>query len=76
MFRTAIIVLSIGLLVHFAHASAAEAVTDPPQTRHQMMKSCLAKEKSAGTPKSSEEIRKTCRDLVKTQKSNQDRNPR
>ncbi len=52
-------------------AGALADDTAPPQTQHQMMKDCMAKQKASdgGMPK--EQMKKTCKDVTKTAKENE-----
>jgi hypothetical protein len=42
-------------------------------SKHQMMKDCMAKQKASDSGRLREDMRKSCRDLAKTEKQNADR---
>jgi hypothetical protein len=52
------------------HAQADDA---PVQSKHQMMKDCMAKQRASDSGRHSDEMRKSCRDLTKTEKQNADK---
>lgn len=55
------------LLCGFGQSQASDA---PKPTRHQMMKDCMAKQRASdgGLPK--QEMKRNCRDLIKTEREN------
>lgn len=61
-------ILSAGMLCGW-HAAADQV---PVQSKHQMMKDCMAKQKASesGIPK--DDMKKSCKDLTKTEKRNAD----
>jgi hypothetical protein len=54
---------------------AQDATASPAPPSHQLMKDCMDKAKASESGKCAEDMRKTCRDLTKTEKENQDRAP-
>jgi hypothetical protein len=65
----AAVTLSAGLL--FGQARADE--TPAPPSKHQLMKDCMAKQKASEAGRSKEDMKKSCRDVTKTEKQNADR---
>jgi hypothetical protein len=45
----------------------------PAPSRHQMMKDCMASQKASDSGRPKEDMRKSCRDVTKTEKQNADR---
>lgn len=62
------LVLASGLLGFIAPVVADDST--PPQTRHQMMKDCMAKQKASdgGIPK--EEMKANCKEVTKPESEN------
>jgi hypothetical protein len=52
-----------------AYSYADEAAAP---SRHQMMKDCMAKQKASDSGRHADEMRKSCRDITKTEKQNAD----
>jgi len=44
----------------------------PVQSKHQMMKDCMAKQKASDSGQHRDEMRKSCKDITKTEKQNAD----
>jgi hypothetical protein len=44
----------------------------PVASKHQMMKDCMAKQKASDSGRHTDEMRKSCRDITKTEKQNAD----
>jgi hypothetical protein len=65
----AALALSAGL--SFGQARADE--TSAPPSKHQLMKDCMAKQKASEAGRSKEDMKKSCRDVTKTEKQNADR---
>jgi hypothetical protein len=65
----AALALSAGL--SFGQARADE--TAAPPSKHQLMKDCMAKQKASEAGRSKEDMKKSCRDVTKTEKQNADR---
>lgn len=66
--------LAIALTLICATLSAAlpaRADEAPDESRHQLMKDCMAKQKAAESGKPHADMRKTCRDVTKTEKQNE-----
>jgi hypothetical protein len=59
-------ILSAGMLRGIP-ALADEA---PVQSKHQMMKDCMAKQKASESGRPREEMKKSCKDVTKTEKQN------
>lgn len=53
-----------------ARASADDAAAQPTPTRHQMMKECMAKQKASDGGMRKEDMKKTCKDVTKTENEN------
>jgi hypothetical protein len=53
-----------------AYAYADET---PVASRHQMMKDCMASQKASDSGRPKEDMRKSCKDVTKTEKQNADR---
>jgi hypothetical protein len=51
----------------------ANADEPPVQSKHQMMKECMAKQKASEAGRLKEDMKKSCRDLINTEKQNADR---
>jgi hypothetical protein len=66
--RAAAAILSASLLC-CVHAYADEA---PAQSKHQMMKDCMAKQKASDSGRHKDDMRKSCKDVTKTEKQNAD----
>jgi hypothetical protein len=45
---------------------------EPEPSRHQLMKECMAKQKSADSGLPKEDMKNTCKDVTKTEKQNDD----
>ena len=45
----------------------------PAPSKHQMVKDCMAKQKASDSGRLKEDMKKSCRDLSKTEKQNADR---
>jgi hypothetical protein len=70
----AALALSAGL--SFGQAGQARADETPapaPPSKHQLMKDCMAKQKASEAGRSKEDMKKSCRDVTKTEKQNADR---
>jgi len=67
----AAVILAAGL----ACGAASQADSPPAQTKHQMMKDCMAKQQASEAGRSKEEMKNSCRDLIKTEKQNADKSP-
>jgi hypothetical protein len=52
------------------HARADESASRPVSSRHQLMKECMAKQKASNAGLSSDQMKKTCRDLAETEVEN------
>jgi hypothetical protein len=68
--RAAASILSASLLCcvqPYAHADEA-----PAQSKHQMMKDCMAKQKASDSGRHKDDMRKSCKDVTKTEKQNAD----
>jgi len=48
----------------------ADGPAPPPQTRRQMMKECMAKQKASDSGMPKEQMRRNCKDVTKTEKEN------
>jgi predicted Rdx family selenoprotein len=57
-------------LAAFMPPAVADDSTPPPQSRHQMMKDCMAKQKASdgGMPK--EQMKQNCKDVTKPENEN------
>jgi hypothetical protein len=44
----------------------------PAPSKHQMMKDCMAKQKASDSGQHKDEMRKSCKDVTKTEKQNAD----
>jgi hypothetical protein len=44
----------------------------PVQSKHQMMKDCMARQKASDSGQHRDEMRKSCKDVTKTEKQNAD----
>jgi len=44
----------------------------PVPSKHQMMKDCMAKQKASDSGRQTDEMKKSCRDITKTEKQNAD----
>lgn len=44
----------------------------PVPSKHQMMKDCMAKQKASDSGQHKDEMRKSCKDITKTEKQNAD----
>ena len=64
--HAAVSILLAGLLV----AVQANADDAPVQSKHQMMKDCMTKQKASEGGRPKEEMKKACKDLIKTEKQN------
>ncbi|HEY0748700.1 MAG TPA: hypothetical protein VGD63_18500 [Steroidobacteraceae bacterium] len=53
--------------------SVAFADSPTPQTRHQMMKDCMAKQKASEAGRTQEDMKNSCKDATKTEKQNADK---
>jgi hypothetical protein len=54
-------------------AAAPPAAPAPPAaSKHQLMKDCMAKQKASESGRSADDMRKSCKDVTKTEKQNQD----
>lgn len=53
--------------------SGALADTPSPQTRHQMMRDCMAKQKASEAGRTKEDMKNSCKDATKTEKQNADK---
>jgi hypothetical protein len=53
--------------------SVASADSPPPQTRHQLMKECMAKQKASEAGRTKEDMKNSCKDATKTEKQNADK---
>ena len=51
----------------------AHADETPAPSKHQMVKDCMAKQKASDNGRLKEDMKKSCRDLSKTEKQNADR---
>jgi pentapeptide MXKDX repeat protein len=67
-------VVFTALVCFGTQTAAADSMSQPTMTKHQMMKECMAKRKASDSGMSKEDMKKACRDLSKTQKDNADRN--
>ena len=54
-------------------AIQAHADETPAPSKHQIMKDCMAKQKASDSGRLKEDMKKSCRDLSKTEKQNADR---
>jgi hypothetical protein len=54
-------------------AIQAHADETPAPSKHQMMKDCMAKQKASDSGRPKEDMRKSCKDLSKTEKQNADK---
>jgi hypothetical protein len=54
-------------------AAGPPALDQPAPSTRQLMKDCMDKQKASESGKSTEDMRKLCRDLTKTEKENSDR---
>ncbi len=55
------------LLCGFGQIQASDA---PKPTRHQMMKDCMAKQRASDGGLPTQEMKRNCRDLIKTEREN------
>jgi hypothetical protein len=64
------LVLTAGLICGAAQAHADDLSSQATPTKHQLMKDCMAKQKASdgGMPK--EQMKKSCKDLTKTESQN------
>jgi hypothetical protein len=53
--------------------SISFADTPAPQSKHAMMKDCMAKQKASEAGRSKEDMKNSCKDATKTEKQNADK---
>jgi hypothetical protein len=56
-----------------ACGAASQADNPPAQSKHQMMKDCMAKQQASEAGRSKEDMKNSCKDLIKTEKQNADK---
>jgi hypothetical protein len=57
-------------LICVAAQVRADEPAPSPQTKHQMMKECMAKQKASDSGIPREQMKRNCRDVTKTEKEN------
>jgi hypothetical protein len=65
--------LVTALVFMTAAAAPATLLADAPpapQTKHQMMKDCMRKQKASEAGRTQEDMKQACRDVTKTEKEN------
>jgi hypothetical protein len=53
--------------------AGSHADNAPVQSKHQMMKDCMAKQKASEAGRSREDMKNSCKDVTKTEKQNVDK---
>ena len=53
--------------------SGAFADSPAPQTKHQLMRDCMAKQKASEAGRTKEDMKNSCKDATKTEKQNADK---
>jgi hypothetical protein len=68
IWNCAALALAAGLVCSVAFADSPAS-----QSRHQMMKECMAKQKASEAGRTKEDMKNSCKDVTKTEKQNADK---